>query len=351
MRGRLSALVVLLAMSIRIAPVLNGAASDVWYEVTDLGSLGGHTVGFALNDRGDVSGYAEFADGRFRGFLYTGGEFINLGTLGGDSSIALAINNSGDVVGQAETTLGELHAFLKPRGGEMIDLGTLGGDQSVALGINDAGVIVGAANATVGGRIRAFVYENNVMRDLGVSPTDAYSAALAISNNGIIGGEYTIEASASAARKGFVLDQRGAFYDVGSFGGTTTVVLGVTVKGDAVGFSTTPDNSAARAFLYEDGALRQIGPSLVVASDAAGINSKGTVVGTFSEGLDGGLVSAFLHEDDRSVPISSRLLEGEWRVLGANAINNKGQIVGWANHASTYREHAVLLTPVRLPRR
>ena len=68
----------------------------------------------------------------------------DLGTLGGDYSIAYGINDMGQVVGESTTDNGQTHAFITgPDGVGMTDLGTLGGDYSLAFGINDAGQVVG----------------------------------------------------------------------------------------------------------------------------------------------------------------------------------------------------------------
>src|SRR5689334_19062359 len=56
----------------------------------------------------------------------------DLGTLGGASSRAHDVNVFGQVVGESATAAGETHAFFWSRG-RMIDLGTLGGTSSVAL--------------------------------------------------------------------------------------------------------------------------------------------------------------------------------------------------------------------------
>jgi len=72
-------------------------------------------------------------------------EVIDLGTLGGDESLAYCINDAGQIVGEAMNNKGDSHATLfDPTGaGNNLDLGTLGGRDSWAWSINDVGQIVG----------------------------------------------------------------------------------------------------------------------------------------------------------------------------------------------------------------
>jgi probable HAF family extracellular repeat protein len=88
----------------------------------------------------------------------------DLGTLGGSSSDAAAINDSGQVVGWADTSAGSSHAFLYSAG-TMQDLGTLGGSDSQAYAINASGQVVGWSSI-VAGYQRAFLYTNGTMQDL-----------------------------------------------------------------------------------------------------------------------------------------------------------------------------------------
>src|SRR5215207_8726364 len=78
----------------------------------------------------------------------------DLGTLGGNASQALAINDSGQVVGWAITTAGSVHAFLYANGA-MKDIGAF-----TARGINDAGQVVGYKGGSRGAPSQAFMYAN-----------------------------------------------------------------------------------------------------------------------------------------------------------------------------------------------
>jgi probable HAF family extracellular repeat protein len=112
----------------------------------------------AVNEAGVVAGFA--------------GHTSDLGTLGGDDSLAFAINDAGDVVGDAEVSTDRAsgssitHAFLSRRGSFMQSLGTLGGERSSARGINRDALVVGYST-TEEGEFRAFLWAEGRMHDLG----------------------------------------------------------------------------------------------------------------------------------------------------------------------------------------
>jgi len=91
---------------------------------------------------------------------------INLGTLGGTASVANAINQRGEVVGWAQDAAGLKQAFVW-RDGTMSGLGFLGPyTASMANAINNHGVITGVASNSPTNHL-AFVYDNNVMTSIG----------------------------------------------------------------------------------------------------------------------------------------------------------------------------------------
>jgi probable HAF family extracellular repeat protein len=165
--------------------------------MTDLGTLGGHSsYAFAINEDRRVVGYSQTSGGSFNAFLLSpetdpSGQLIwnrdddadgandlmvDLGTLGGDRSVAVSINEFGEIAGTAaidrrdssDPSTGDLkHAFLltpedmdgdgEPEGwfrdddGDgandlMIDLGTLNPlKESGASDVNDAGQVIGSS--------------------------------------------------------------------------------------------------------------------------------------------------------------------------------------------------------------
>ena len=161
--------------------------SDRKYQ--DLGSLGGYDCNAtALNEKGQVVGWSHIRGSQPPGtypidrdgsnilpnirhaFLYSDHKMHDLGALDDDDSWAWAINNRGQIVGYAGVRTHRSHAFLYSQH-KMVDLGTLGDYYSTAFAINDAGQIVGTSSTgqhnSEGRDVwHAFLYTDGKMIDL-----------------------------------------------------------------------------------------------------------------------------------------------------------------------------------------
>ena len=145
--------------------------------MTDLGTLPGGVVskGNAINASGQVTGQADR-----HAFLYSQGAMHDLGTLPSNpqgDSVGYAINDHGDVAGVARTfngfegINGPYHAFIYSDG-SMQDLGTLEPVDNVSstvtygLGMNNSKQVVGINTNGAGSNPRAFLFTGGTLYDL-----------------------------------------------------------------------------------------------------------------------------------------------------------------------------------------
>lgn len=325
-----------------------GISAPAWavgpqYVVTDLGTLGGSTsYAFDINDAGQVVGDAYTAGNATQhAFLYSNGTMTDLGTLGGAYSAAIGINNAGQVAGWADTagTAAASHAFLYSNG-TMTDLGTLGGSSSIAYGINDAGQVVGFAY-TVGNATRhAFLFSNGMMTDLGTLGGSSSGAADINDTGQVVGFSRT---TGNATQHAF-LYSNGTMADIGTLGGSGSSANGINNAGQVVGGANTASNAANHAFLYSNGTMTDIGLLGGSQNYANGINDAGQVVGRFYTFGDGAW-HAFLYSNGTMTNLDTLIdPTSGWSLTEANAINNRGQIVGYGSING--QTHAFLATPV-----
>lgn len=333
--------------------VARDAQGVVQFTLTDLGTLGGdESLATDINKSGQVVGSAQTTDGQFHAFLYSGsGPMQDIGTLGGSSSEATSINDSGQVAGYAYVDSFVYHAFRYTGTGPMQDLGTLDGSLSQAHGISNSGQVVGEGTAAGGRQIHAFLYDGGgPMQDLWLTEqTYAYG----VNNSGkVVGAAFASNGSSYA----FISDGSGPKDNLGTLpGGSSSYALCINDI-DQVAGAADDANGYRHAFLYDgSGPIQDIGAlSSEHESEANGINSYGHVVG-WSYLTDGAPLArvidsrAFLYNGNTMTDLNA-LIDSTlgWTLQHAMAINDTGQIVGYGiNSAGT--THAFLLTPIPEP--
>lgn len=254
----------------------------------DLGTFGGSfSYAVAVNDSGQVGGYARTPDEKDHAFLATASSTVDLGTFGGLYSYVYGLNQAGLAVGTAYDTSGTPRCFLTTGGG-LIDPGTLGGRICNALAVNDAGQVTGYSTISAGVS-HAFVFDGRNMVDLGTLGGSS-SVGYAINRFGKVVGV----ARTSANQQHAFLHDGIRMIDLGTLGGTTSSAAGVNASGQVIGNSSLA-NGSKQPFLFANGVMLNVNALVPGLSDVDAshlyLNDAGQIAGT---GTIGGKQRAFL---------------------------------------------------------
>ena len=231
---------------------LTALASTI-YSVVDLGAVGSGGTAYSISNSGYIAGWLVDALGNQQAALFGAAEpsrlYLPPGAAG---SIATDVSQDGWVAGTVHTG-GHARAMLWTNGNGSA-IGGLGGTDSYAMAINGHGQIVGGAT-TANGQGHSFLYDDQVMRDLGVLPGGSWSSAYAINQSGTVAG--TSETSSGAFR-GFVWDERRGMQAIGTLGGRNSYAMAINDRGQVAGHSSTV-SGYLEAYLYEDGVIHGLG--------------------------------------------------------------------------------------------
>jgi probable HAF family extracellular repeat protein len=289
-----------------------------------------------------------------QGFIYSNGVTTFIDRMGGRSGSAFAINNNGQIAGSLLSPTGKKypHAALYNSATNGADLGTLGGDMSIAIDINDSGQIVGwAENSLINNQ--AFLYDHGTMLNLGTLGGES-SEAYAVNNKGDVVGDAGISTTRPGSRHGFIYTN-GSMTDIQAssyffFGTGDSDARDINESGQVVG--TTFQCAAgcthgySVAFIYDHGIVTALPTLGGESSSAYAINDHAQIVG--HSYLQSGSFHAFIYEDGRMADLNS-LIDPSlgWDLRFAQDINNNGQIVGYGLIGG--QGHAFLLSPIPEP--
>jgi len=359
--------------------LFQAATGQTTYTITDLGTLGGTmSAPNAINNRSAVGGYSTLAgDAVTRGFVWTRGSLIDLGSLAaGPNVVAQNPNSRLQIAGGADgavtnhdgnacwcpiTSNLDCHSFIW-QNGTMTDLGTMGGNSSFAQWMNNRGQIVGfsqinaidpngeifVCGAGPGNQIvRPYLFENGKFHDLGT--LGGYNGgALGINDRGEVSGGTEVTTSIDPT-VGFVphdavLWSNGRMTDLGTLGGKFSFGVIVNNRGEVVGGSSLEGEQHMHGFLWKNGTLTDLGVlSGDTDSGAFGINSFGQVVG-FSATSSG--IRGFIWQREVMTDLNTLISsDSGFQIALGGSINDRGEIAAQALVESTGELHTVILTP------
>src|SRR5215467_2030169 len=286
---------------------------------------------------------------------------VDLGTFGGPASYFPngfdgILNNHGTAVGFANTSTPDpfcfpapscfaTHAFIAQNGG-VTDLGVLeGGDTSLAGWISANGLIVGLSqngetDPFIPGfpEVRAVLWRNGKILDLGTLPEGGFeSSANAVNNRGQVVGIAlnTIEDPCSlfaVTQARAFLWQNGAMQDLGTLGGPDADAELINDASQIAGISYTDSINPAtgcpflHTFFWDKGTMFDIGSLGGTSTEVAALNQRGEVVGTSNLAGDQ-TFHPFLWNKGQLTDLGT--LGGDNGQT--NWINDRGEIVGKAD--------------------
>jgi len=320
-----------------LAPI--GLEAQPAYTVTDIGSFGGDSIAWAVNDRGQVVGWSTVLGAGFvEGYFWspeTG--MVGLGQVPDlTDTYALGLSDDGTVTGDAGRAFEDSRSFTWTLDGGLVPLPLIGTEMS-ASDINDSGQVTGTTAVGFSGE-NPYLFEDGVTTDLGAPIGSDFSTGDSINNLG----EVLVNADT-----GIFILRDGQFVEQQSLGGFS---LGDMVNdlGQVTGSSRTA-GAELRAVLWTDGIPVNLGvfddSDPGAFSSGNGLNERGTVIGETFPGPNGD--RDFICEDGcpDGLVILDSLIPANVDLAGVFAINNAGQIVGRASIDGGFVT-SVLLTPI-----
>jgi probable HAF family extracellular repeat protein len=289
----------------------------------------------------------------FHGFRWLDGVVTDLGALPpatDNCSEAQGVNARGEIVLQSEngvidplTGINEIRGVLW-KNGKLEDLGTFGGNNSLANQINRRGQIAGAALNTIpdpfsiyyflflgssdGTQTRAFLWENGRKKDLGTLGGPDALATFVNELGQVAGSSYTSStpsASGVPTIDPFLWTKAAGMIDLGGFGGTSGGPNGLNNRGQVIGSSNLAGDQESHPFLWDAGTLTDLFTDTMGGSPltADAINDAGEIVG----------VAAFPNHPREAYLLRKGVATDLGTVDGdgcswAHAINSRGQVVG-----------------------
>jgi uncharacterized membrane protein len=328
------------------------------YQIRDIGVLpGGYgTVGADINNLGEITASASTAAGELRASLYQERRLYDIGVLlGFPQAFPNAINDRTDIVGtQSGGTVSgtpEITGFLYT-GGQLIDLESLMGVEgwTYPVAINNDGHIVGQWIRPNFDTSEGFLFANNTFMLLPKLVPSGPVYPSAINDAGDIVGSTPIRDAFYDFRA--ILIRNGGVQNLGLLPDmVSSVAYGLNDRGTIVGSCLGP--GGFKGFVYRDGAMTDVGALPGLENTLLWqVNNHEQIVGGCFKTLGPGPVvpvshaivisDGVMHDLNDLVPPGSR-----WLLTNARAINERGEIMAQGEpRRGGFQQRTFLLTPL-----
>jgi probable HAF family extracellular repeat protein len=321
----------------------DGRGRPLTYTVTDLGSA----VPRFIDSKGRVGGLTCQGSTPCKGGIFTardgwsvapvpaGAQFVDVTGIDERGDLALDVNYPAPFHGT------HVRAFTSPPlqvvPTSQADPQSLSAGSSIKA-MNRAGHVVGTFfdSTTIG----SFFFDGTVVRITEAADMVNRSHALAINSRDQVVGWVMLGSVQHA-----FLWERGALRDLGTVAGASTMATAINDHGVVAGWGATSPTSGLSVIFRWDGEMHDLGcPEGTITCEAFGMNERGDIVGeAISSAIDGGGF-AFIHRDGAFHRLDDLAQgAGGWRFTNAFSINDAGQIVGLGSLNGD--GHAFLLTP------
>ena len=264
------------------------------------------------------------------------------------------------------------------------DMGTFGGPNSfffsspIVDSVNNRGTVVGGADTGLPDPyapncfspdcyiLHAFKWKNGVLTDLGTLPGGYSSTAYWVNERGLIMGgseNGSFDPITGLPEQVAVRwEKDGSIVNLGTLGGSFSFANAMNNRGEVIGLAlnTVPDQysfiglgTETHGFIWRNGYMEDLGTLGGPDSWGAAINERGQVVGWAFTNSTPNLVTGiptqdpFLWQDGRMLDLGT--LGGTLGYVGSaanpgngGAINNRGQVVGTSNLAGDLTHHPFL---------
>jgi probable HAF family extracellular repeat protein len=284
----------------------------------------------AVNSSGMVAGWSDNAAGARRAFVWSGGVFTAIPSLGGTLSEARDVNDAGQVVGRSGA-----QGFLWS-GSTLYDLGVvLGATSSEALRINEAGQVIGTFAVVGPARSNGFLFDTATWQAYGLGmPAGATNVIpLDVNDAGSVVGTVRFQDGTSRA---FLWSQAGGLVLLPSLGGTYDSAVDVNNAGVIAGAS----NGTAVIWTGNGGTIVDVGAGLPVPNEARKINELGDIaVRSWADPNN-----AQLHFRPGSGGAAQNVGTLGGRYADCAALDEQGNMSGWSEN-SRKKYHAFYRVP------